>query len=772
MSDDDQQRTFNQQHQHVDSDPYNAGRDVHQQANATVQGNNYGQTIGANYGTVEQHTYTYAAPSHTTRYPGPPPRTRKRIPFWIHIVVALLKYLCALAFISMILLGVVAGSAWLLETSGGVSDGLISNNAYEPRIYLIGFVAGIAWGGLQWLSAWLNIINERLPAIADDPNAPRQIQSPDEVFTGREQEIQEILAYLTARKTQQAAVIIRGMAGVGKTQLAYAVVHEARRRRLYPDGDIEVTLAGTHQEVTLAGTHQPLPGAQALQQALHVLDPAAAHHMPGNSAGIYRDRLRNRQMLILADNAGDANHVRDLLPPAQSALVITTRNHFPLRNVKPHICELQTLPAPAARNLLLKICPRTLGYARTLAKLCGYLPLALRISADLLETDPARKVPDYLKQLETERLRYLQNPDNPNDPAASVEAALRLSYDALPAMAQTAFAQLGVFVGDFPFAAAMAVLHLSQEDAEDNLFLLHRRSLLEYNRATERYDLHDLVRAFALARLEEWGMQNAELRMTAPPFSTLHAPFSIETRLRHARYYQQVASYAQFELYLKGKPLDGLALFDRERRQIDAGWGWAMEAAGRRGGEEAIDTLLLDFANATVYVGDLRYDLRRERIPHLDAQRDAARRLGRRGAEGTALGNLGLAYFSLGDYPRAIDYHEQALVISREIGDRRGEGTALGNLGLAYRNLGEYQRAIAYYEPCIAVFREIGDIAGVARNSWNLGLLYEQQGDLARAVRLIEHAAAFMQQIGHAVYAQQYANGLARVRQKLADQSG
>ncbi|MFP4439176.1 MAG: tetratricopeptide repeat protein, partial [Chloroflexaceae bacterium] len=104
-------------------------------------------------------------------------------------------------------------------------------------------------------------------------------------------------------------------------------------------------------------------------------------------------------------------------------------------------------------------------------------------------------------------------------------------------------------------------------------------------------------------------------------------------------------------------------------------------------------------------------------------------------------------------------------------GDRRGEGTALGNLGLAYADLGDYPRAIALYEQCIAVLREIGDTAGVAHTSWNLGLLYEQQGDLARAVALMQVWVDFLHQIGHPQF-DDLAAYLAAVQQKLADQPG
>jgi tetratricopeptide (TPR) repeat protein len=106
------------------------------------------------------------------------------------------------------------------------------------------------------------------------------------------------------------------------------------------------------------------------------------------------------------------------------------------------------------------------------------------------------------------------------------------------------------------------------------------------------------------------------------------------------------------------------------------------------------------------------------------------------------------------------------------IGDRLGDGTALGNLGIAYYSLGDYQRAIDYYEQAIAVLNQIGAQAEAAMHSWNLGLLYEAQGDLARAEPLMAHAAAVMAQIGHATRAKKYADGLERVRAKLREGGG
>ena len=73
------------------------------------------------------------------------------------------------------------------------------------------------------------------------------------------------------------------------------------------------------------------------------------------------------------------------------------------------------------------------------------------------------------------------------------------------------------------------------------------------------------------------------------------------------------------------------------------------------------------------------------------------------------LGNLGNAHFSLGDARKAMDYHEQALVVSREIGDRRGEGNALFNSALAHDSLGNCPEAIARAAAALEIFEAIED---------------------------------------------------------------
>ena len=64
--------------------------------------------------------------------------------------------------------------------------------------------------------------------------------------------------------------------------------------------------------------------------------------------------------------------------------------------------------------------------------------------------------------------------------------------------------------------------------------------------------------------------------------------------------------------------------------------------------------------------------------------------VGNKASEGKTLNNIGLVYIYLGQYPQALKYHEQSLVIQKEIGDKAGEGTTLNNLGSVYNTLKQY----------------------------------------------------------------------------------
>jgi tetratricopeptide (TPR) repeat protein len=553
----------------------------------------------------------------------------------------------------------------------------------------------------------------------DLQTARHQLRPPVADFVGRTAEAAAlVMALQTALARGDGAVIgaIHGMGGIGKTELAYQIAQ--RLRTAFPDALLMVDLRGS--------SAAPLTVDQALQVVIRAFaNTAKLPDDPRALQQIYRSVLHKQRVLILADDARDAAQVQPLIPPLGCALLITSRARFTLPGMD--ALNLEPLGDNEAVRLLCTICNRLgLTDAQVIARACGNLPLALRVSAGIVRNDPALPVAAYTQRLANARQCLTQLHD-PDDPQLDVEASLTLSYALLDDAAQRVFRQLGVLVADFAMPLALAVVEAPEAvDVAQILHLLLRRNLIMYDAQGARWRLHDLVRAMALRQL----MAD---ELTAATW-------------RYARTAIQVAQSAHAH-YLSGEAgvLAGLAQFDLERPHIDAARHWAAAHAGTPAG----DTLLLADAAATLYIGDLRYDEQRERIPQLEHALAAARRLADRGGEGIIVNRLGIAYYALGDARTAISYHEQSLANACAIGDRHGEEHALGNLGLAYRALGEIRRAIAYYEQSLAIARVIADQRSEGTVLNNLGGAYVALGDIQRALFYLEQSLAIARMIGN-----------------------
>ncbi len=575
------------------------------------------------------------------------------------------------------------------------------------------------------------ILQQAPPARRQDLH---QLRAPVAVFTGRQAEIDRLVASLTPTNAAGAPLAaIRGLAGAGKTALALLVAN--RVKDTYPDAQIVLDLRGA--------SATPLMPAEVLQAVIRAFEPEQvalpSDDLPALKAR-YLSLLSGKRALILADDARDEAHVGDLVPPAGCALLVTSRQRLHLPGTA--LVDLGPLPQAEAEALLLSIAARVGGAAPRLAELCGRLPLALHVSATQLARTPT-PVARYIQQLAEEHSRLLAIPD-PADPQRSVGATLTVSYNALPADAKAVLCQLGVFAGSLDREAARAVVDIvgGVDAVEEQIGLLYDRSLVDWDEPTDRFSLHDLVRAFAVGHLMDEEV----------------------VRLRHAQFYCEVAAAADTLFHHGGEStLAGLQFFDRERVNIDAGWAWAQQQAG-----ETTDRLLLVYADASVKIGGLRYHKRRERIPQLRAALAAARRLGDRAGEGRALGGLGSAYSDLGEVRQAIGYHEQHLAIAREVGDRAGEGRALGGLGFAYSTLGEVRQAIGYHEQHLAIAREIGDRRGEADSSWNLGGLLLEQGEAERSLALMQVCVDLKRQMNDPD-AEQHAATLKQIRGRIGD---
>lgn len=111
-------------------------------------------------------------------------------------------------------------------------------------------------------------------------------------------------------------------------------------------------------------------------------------------------------------------------------------------------------------------------------------------------------------------------------------------------------------------------------------------------------------------------------------------------------------------------------------------------------------------------------------------------------------GNLGTCFKSLGKYEKAIDLHDQDLVLCEATGDRVGKGAACMSLGICHFLMGQYRKSILLFEQAKAVAEELGDATEQGRASTNLGNCYESLEEFDQAIVLHEVALSTAIAIG------------------------
>lgn len=89
---------------------------------------------------------------------------------------------------------------------------------------------------------------------------------------------------------------------------------------------------------------------------------------------------------------------------------------------------------------------------------------------------------------------------------------------------------------------------------------------------------------------------------------------------------------------------------------------------------------------------------------------------------------LGNAYFYLGDYNMAMQYHKHDLTLARTMNDKLGEAKASGNLGNTLKVMGKFNEAIQCCTRHLEISRALGDRLSEGRALYNLGNVYHAQG--------------------------------------------
>ncbi|HEU4424800.1 MAG TPA: BTAD domain-containing putative transcriptional regulator, partial [Pilimelia sp.] len=279
------------------------------------------------------------------------------------------------------------------------------------------------------------------PAPAERP-VPAQLPLDVFGFTGRASELRQLDTLLAAAHEQPTAVVISaiaGTAGVGKTATAVHWAHRVREE--FPDGQLYVNLRGFDP------TGTPVPPAQAVRGFLDAFDVPASR-IPADldaQIGLYRSLLANRRVLVILDNARDADQVRPLLPGSPGCLVLVTSRNRLAGLVAGEGARSITLDllTPAEAHALLA---RRLGADRVAAEpdaaeeiitRCARLPLALAIIAARAATRPRLTLAALAAELSDARHALDVLADD--DPVTDVRAVFAASYRALSGPAARLF---------------------------------------------------------------------------------------------------------------------------------------------------------------------------------------------------------------------------------------------------------------------------------------------------------------------------------------------
>jgi DNA-binding SARP family transcriptional activator/tetratricopeptide (TPR) repeat protein len=313
------------------------------------------------------------------------------------------------------------------------------------------------------------------------------------------------------------SAVVSGMAGVGKTTLAIEWAHDLASR--YPDGQLYVNMRGfdAARDVKTTGAVRDKL-LESMGENLASLDERDEIRQTR-----YQELLSTRRLLIILDNARDADHARHLLAGASSSFtIVTSRNQmssllvregaasFPLaRWSKPESVHL------LANRLGAKRANRDADAVSRIADVCAGLPLALAIISARAAMTPALALGTLAEQM--------QSGNSPLDSLSfdSEDSDLRRvfawSYDKLTPDASTVFRRVATYPGSqITSSVAASISGFGIERMRPLVRELYAANML-VPVSDSAFTIHDLLKSYALGLIGK-GEQEIAVRQLIDHF--------------------------------------------------------------------------------------------------------------------------------------------------------------------------------------------------------------------------------------------------------------
>ncbi|MBD0696161.1 hypothetical protein BG452_23365 [Streptomyces sp. CBMA123] len=627
------------------------------------------------------------------------------------------------------------------------------------------------------------------PAAPSGAPRPAQLPPAPGDFVGRSAQVETIRAALSAPARDALPMVsVVGMGGVGKTALAVHAAHGVRGA--FPDGELYADLRGADA--------LPASPADVLAAFLAALGtrPEAIPDSTADRTALFRSLTDGRRLLVVLDNARDTAQIRPLLPGSPDCAALVTSRTRPSSLPAAVQLDLDVFTPEEAVDLLGRVIGRPRLDAEPQAALdltaaCGYLPLAVRITAARLAARPRWTVASLGERLADEQRRI----DELRMGDLAVGAAFELGYRQLTPDQARAFRLAAWCEGpDLGLDAAAALLDLPADEAEELLESLVDAAMLD-SLTAGRYRYHDLLRGFA--------------RRTSRTSRTARADGADDTEeetAARARLLGHLLAGARmaFQLAVPGDPVAG-ALGDAGTdghesggpvlRDLSAARAWAraegpgaIALAGRIAGEagpgtrlrpvtdllialspfgpgelgDRLEAAVLALVGAATTGGDrfaegrarfLRFGLAlaATRLDEARAEAELAERASRAAGDTVilrqVLNGLGVIAQTLRHNEEAIRRFEESVDLARELGHRSGAVTGTVNAALAKVRHGRAEEAADTCERVLPEVRALGDTAGTAYTLYVLGLAlhglgrYQEAADRCRECRAVAAAA-------------------------------
>ena len=376
-------------------------------------------------------------------------------------------------------------------------------------------------------------------------------------FIGREKELEQLKSHLQS----QRLVTLLGIGGTGKTRLALELARS--QLNAFEDG---IYL------IRLAPLQSPSDVITAVAEALNLEFPQES-----DARELLLEHLKNKSLLLVLDNfehlLAGRTFISEILERTTAVkMLVTSRQKLGVLGEAVYLVSglsypkkskaFTPTPTYSAVDLFLDTAKRVRldfeagqedwVHVHRICQLVEGHPLALVLAASWLESltceDIAKELSQGIELLVTDMQGVPERQQ-------SVYTVFTYSWQLLGQKEQSIFASLSVFKGGFERSAGKEIANASLRQLTN----LVSKSLIQYIPQSNRYEIHELLRQFANAKLAEMGQAHA-------------------VHNAHSDYYLSLLTGLE-KGFQTGDQEDALQSFNYEFENIRTAWRWATRQA-------------------------------------------------------------------------------------------------------------------------------------------------------------------------------------------------